>query len=303
MILRITILLFSLTALFVSASAAAPLKVSQATPAKGSETRQSAIAILSIIPAQGEPGRTVTLFGSGFSEDTSAFLGNTPISARVLSSKQLSFEIPRLEPGLYALYLQRKDGSTSKIYNFAILPQKPIVIDVEPDRINACDSPGQRSVRITGRNFLPMSKVMFDGAAIKSRYVSPEELWFTAPDVPAGLHQVQVENPENTFSTTIALFIDSKPEILGISQGGEYVNTYNLIIEGRNFHQNSTLIVDGKRLSTSGTYGTGMDRFTYVSCSQLIYERYPYDSSPKNIRIQVLNPNGDSSPVVQITAP
>ena len=40
--------------------------------------------ILSIIPAQGEPGITVTLYGSGFSEKTTVFLGNMELPAKVV---------------------------------------------------------------------------------------------------------------------------------------------------------------------------------------------------------------------------
>ena len=84
-----------------------------------------AVNILSIIPAQGEPGITVTLYGTGFSPKTTVFLGNSEIPAKVIGPKQLSFDIPKLDPGLYALYVRREDGATSKPYNFSLLPLKP----------------------------------------------------------------------------------------------------------------------------------------------------------------------------------
>ncbi len=299
---RLTLVLASIM-LFVNPVVAAP--PAQTPQNRAQAARQAPISILSIIPAQGEPGVGVTLYGSGFSEGTTVFLGNTQISAQVFGPKQLSFEIPGLESGLYALYLKRKDGSTSRIYNFTVLAQKPIVLSVQPDKISACDSAGAREVQVTGKNFQPGSMMMFDGAAIRSRVISPEAISFTVPDVQAGLHQVQVKNPGDTYSTVMALFIDAKPEILGISQGDEYVNSYNLIINGRNFLQNSSLVVDGNRLSGLGLYPVpaGKEKIIYINCNQIIYERYPYDSTPKNIRLQILNPNGESSSVVQITAP
>src|ERR1700688_4103445 len=78
-------------------------KTKKAPPAAEAE-KLPPVNILSIIPAQGEPGITVTLYGTGFSEDISVFLGNDELSATVTSPKQLSFDIPKLEPGLYALY-------------------------------------------------------------------------------------------------------------------------------------------------------------------------------------------------------
>jgi hypothetical protein len=300
MILRYTITTFFLFLLMAQAAVAVPAR---SNGTKGSEDRRIPVSILSIIPAQGEPGGSVTLYGNGFNDGITAYLGNTAIPARVLSAKHLSFDIPRLDPGLYALYLQRKDGITSSIYNFTILPLKPVVTGIQPDKISACDSGGARETRISGRNFQERSMVMFDGAAIGSHFISPEAIAFTVPDVQAGLHQVQVRNPGDAYSTVMALFIDARPEITSLSQGDEYVNYYNLIINGRNFQQNSSLIVDGNSIPGIGAYSAGRDKFVYINCNQIIYERYPYDTSPKNIRLQIINPNGESSPVVQITAP
>jgi hypothetical protein len=299
-LLRISLILNLIMLLAIPAFGAPPAQTPQA---RAQDARQAPISILSIIPAQGEPGISVTLYGSGFSEGTTAFLGNTQIPAQIYGQKQLSFDIPSLDPGLYALFLKRKDGTTSRIYNFTVLPQKPVVLSVLPDKIYACDSGGAREVQVTGKNFQRGSMIMFDGAAIRSRFMSPEAISFTAPDVQAGLHQIQVKNPGDTYSTVMALFIDAKPEILGISQNGEYVNSYNLIINGRNFLPNSSLIVDGNRLSGLASTPAGKEKMIYIDCTQIIYERYPYDTTPKNIRLQILNPNGESSSVVQITAP
>jgi hypothetical protein len=300
MILRYTLITLFLSLLMAQAAVTVS---AQPNTSKKSEERRIPVNILSIIPAQGEPGGSVTLYGNGFSEGITAYLGNTAIPARVLSAKHLSFEIPKLDPGLYALYLKRNDGTTSNIYNFTLLPLRPLVTGIQPDKISACDSGGARDALISGRNFLEQSMVMFDGAAIGSRFISPEAIAFTVPDVQAGLHQVQVRNPGDAYSTVMALFIDSKPEITSISRGDEYVNYYNLIIDGRNFQQNSSLIVDGNSVPGIGAYSAGRDKFVYVNCNRIIYERYPYDTSPKNIRLQIINANGESSPVIQITAP
>ncbi len=296
MTLRYTIFSFTLTIFFACLAFGA-------SNTKPSESHPVPINVLSIIPAQGEPGTSITLYGNGFREGTTAFLGNTQISAQVYGQKQLTFDIPNLEPGLYALYLRNKDGSTSRTYNFTVLAQKPVVLSVQPDKIFSCDSGGEREIQITGKNFQPGSMLMFDGAAIRSRLISPEAISFTAPDVPAGLHQIQVKNPGDAYSTVMALLIDAKPEITSISQGSEDVSSYNLIISGRNFQPNSSLIVDGNRLSGVESYPAGKEKIIYVDCNQIIYERHPYDTTPKTVRLQVLNPNGVSSSVVQITAP
>jgi hypothetical protein len=281
----------------------APVKTSQVKAMHGRSERHSPVTILSIIPTQAEPAGSVTLYGSGFTLKTTVFLGNFEMPVQVLGPKQLSFEIPKLEPGLYALFLKREDGSTSKVYNFTVLSQKPVVTSLQPDRVDACSSGREREILISGRHFQERSMVFFDGAAIKGHFISPESLSFTVPDVASGLHQVQVKNSEDASSVIMALFVDAKPNILNIAQGEEFVASYNLMIYGRNFQQNSILVVDGRRLSGVTINPNEREKVYYVNCNTIIYERHPYDTVPKNFRIQIINPGGEQSSVIQVTAP
>ena len=277
------------------------------------------VSILSIIPAQGEPGITVTLYGNGFSPKTTVFLGSNELPAKVIGPKQLSFDIPKLAPGLYALFLKREDGATSKPYNFTLLPLKPVALSVTPDVVVACASNREREVTVNGRNFLESSQLLFDGAAIRSRFSSSEALSFNAPQVAGGLHQVQVKNSEEAVSGVLGLVIDARPEITNVYQGDEYVNYYNLVIEGTNFQQNSIVVVmeersleesptrlavDVKRITTSATPATEREQLLFINCNRLVYQRYPYSSVPKNLKVQVVNPaGGGESSLVSVSAP
>lgn len=276
-----------------------------AAPLSFAQTSRKApgISVLSIIPSQGEPGMTVTLNGSGFTDRTAAFLGATQLPVRVVSDRILSIDIPDLSPGLYALYLKREDGSTSKPYNFLVQPQKPIVSSISPETVNICASGREREVVVAGRAFLPGSKVVFDGAAIGTRFISNEQLSFITPQLPGGLHQVQVKNPSDALSGTTALFIETKPEISNVVVGNDYVSAYELIVNGRNFTNDTILIVDGDRVGTGRPAVADRDRLIYISCTQLIYQRHPYDPTPKDIRLQVQNPSGEASSVMVISAP
>ncbi len=287
-------------------------------PAGPKEEKGSPLNVLSIIPAQGEAGTSVILSGTGFTEKTSAFLGTQEIPTQLLGPKQLTFDIPKLPPGLYALFLKREDGTTSKTYNFALLPQKPVVTSLSPEKIDACATGRDRDVNVSGHNFLEKSQVLFDGAAIRTRFLSSDSLSFNVPQIPAGLHQVQVRNPEETSSGVLGLLIDAKPEIETISQGEEFVNYYNLIINGKNFQQGSALVImeersmeqmgsqlpmDVKRLYSGSANSTERERLIFLNCNRMIYQRYPYSTVLKNIRIQVVNPNGEDSSVMSISAP
>lgn len=294
-----------------------PRQKSKATPPAA--TAAEPVNILSIIPAQGEPGMTVTLYGTGFSQKTVVFLGSIELPAKVAGPKQISFDIPKLDPGLYALFLKREDGATSKPYNFTLLPLKPVAISVTPDTVNACATGHDREVTIAGRNFQEGSQVLFDGAAIRARFSSPESISFTTPQVAGGLHQVQVRNPEGIATVVLGLAVDARPEITGVSRGDEYVNYYDLIIDGKNFQQNSALIVseertieetptqlafDVKRLTASSGSTTEREQLLFINCNRVIYQRHPYSTIPKNLKLQVVNPSGEGeSSVVSVNAP
>ena len=271
--------------------------------------------ILSIIPAQGEPNITVTLSGTGFTVKTAAFLGTTEVPTTVVGPELLTFTIPKLPAGLYALFIKREDGATSRTYNFSIQAPKPFVESISPDTISVCSTAGERVISISGRNFQPSSRVLFDGAMIKSSFGSEESLTFTVPQAPGGLHQVQVKNPEETVTTPMTLAIVATPEISGVTRGEGSVTYYKLVIEGRNFQPGATIVVEesslqvglsagaGKRIRAGATSSGEREYLTFVDCSKLVYQRYPADPTEKDLRIQVINPNGEASSVVQVTAP
>jgi hypothetical protein len=296
-------------------------EIRKVAPKTGQATEEQPrqITILSIIPAQGEPETSVILSGSGFTDKTVAFLGNTAASTDVLNPKQLSFDIPNLPPGLYALFLRNADGTTSRTYNFNLLPPKPEIYSLSPDTMLYCVPDKEREVVITGTNFQERSQVLFDGAAVRGHFNSKESLSFTAPRVVAGLHQVQVKNQGDTLSGAQGLFIDARPEIDSVTAAEDFVNYYNLVIGGRNFQQDSTLVVseerdpdqtgnqgsiaEVKRLRSGTANATERERLIYVNCGRIIYQRYPYSTTLKNFKVQVVNPGGEESSMVQVSAP
>jgi len=127
----------------------------------GTPAKDTAPAILSIIPAQAEPGDKVTIFGSNFGDQISAFLGSVEIPARVTDAKQVEFTVPQLDAGLYALYLKRGDGVVGRTYNFSVLPQRPVVSSLSPEKIGSCAQGEERDVTVTGRNFNETSLLFF----------------------------------------------------------------------------------------------------------------------------------------------
>lgn len=275
------------------------------TPAvrQAPKERQEAppVNILSIIPAQGEPGSTITVSGTGFGNEPSVFLGMQQVPARSAQQTIISFDIPELAAGLYALYLRRDDGTTSKVYNFSVLPRKPSITSISPDRISACS--GRREIAVRGDHFGPDSRIAFDGALVPATVQGSELITVILPQVPGGLHHLQVRNMrDDTASAPTALTIETRPEIISVRRGADLVNAYELIIEGRNFLQGSTLVVDGKRLTGSGG-GMERERVYYGGCESITYLRFPYDTTPRSVRLQVINSTGEESGVYEISTP
>ena len=294
----------TLTAALVVSVLLASAAVSQAAPIrKASEARFPTLSVLSIIPAQGEPGMTVTLNGTGFTEATTAFLGSHELPTTVAGGKILTLVLPDLPSGVYALYLKREDGATSKAYNFVLQPQKPVATSLFPDTVSSCAAGREREVVLSGANFQTGARVLLDGAAIGSRFISASAIAFLAPQIAPGLHQVQVRNPSDALSGALALFLDSRPEIQSVAVGNEYVSYYELIITGRNFQQTSTLVVDGNRVGTGMQVVGEREQLIYQGCNQLLYQRHPYDPSLKSIRLQVVNQSGEESNVFSMSAP
>lgn len=291
---RILTLLASCTLLLSATAHAAPQTPRAATKATGS------LAVFSIVPAQAEPGTPVTLTLTSVRETMTLHLGGNLVPWRALDERRISFEIPvTTPPGQHSLSLQEPDG-TVRSYAFTVVPLKPVAISIDPDRITSCVGDASREVTIKGRNFEASSQLLFDGAIIRSRFVPPDSIHFIVPPASSGLHKVSVKNHEFT-TTPLGIAIITAPEVTSVTIGADHVNSYELVVDGDNFQQTSSLLVNGTRIDTNGN-PTG-ERLIFVDCTKLIYQRLPYSSTPKELRIQVVNPAGEASQTVLVTAP
>lgn len=303
-LLRIFIFFFCLSLAVNAAAAERPKRVKNDIAAIPPPVA-APVTILSIIPAQAEPGARVMLSGSGFGENASAFLGSVEIPARVTAGRQAEFTLPpQLEAGLYALYLKRSDGTTGRSYNFTVLPLRPVLNSLQPSIISSCAAGKEREVTARGSNFSDRSMLFFNGAALASTFISPESISFLVPTVPGGLHQVLVKNAPENSSVPLNLAVETRPEIGQVTVGDEHVNVYELIITGKNFNQNSSVYVDGTQIGGRGGLDLAeREKLIYIDCTKLIYQRHPYSPANKDFRLQVVNSGGEGSQVITVTAP
>ena len=146
--------------------------------------------------------------------------------------------------------------------------------------------------------------LFFDGAVIAGTLLSPESLSFSVPNAPGGLHQVQIKNSPENSSVAMTIAVETRPEIGEVTIGDSHVNYYEMIISGKNFNQNSSVYVDG--LQIGGRGGQDMaerEKLIYIGCTKLVYQRHPYSPVNKDFRLQIVNPGGEASQVITVTAP
>lgn len=288
-ILFLHLLLFNL---YVVSAAAAPEK--QGLLQAGS------MIVYSITPAQAEPGAQVFITADGINDETRIFLGGEEVIPVQRDKHKIAFMVPPdFAPGQYVLSI-RGNNRTQRSYTFRIQALKPVIFKVDPNRIFGCRLDDQQEAIIHGRNLTESSQLLFDGSIIPSRYIASNSIGFSIPKAAGGMHQISVKNGQET-TTPLAFTIVMTPIVSSISIGQDRVNSYDLIIEGQNFQQNSVIFADGVRVDSSSITSSG--HLSSIDCTRIIYQRKPFSPDIRNLRIQVVNPNGESSQTVTLLAP
>jgi hypothetical protein len=73
---------------------------------------------------------------------------------------------------------------------------------------------------------------------------------------------------------------------------------------GRNFQQNSSVYVDGQQIGGQGGQDLAeREKLIYVDCTKLVYQRHPYSPVNKDFQVKVMNPGGEASQLINVTAP
>ncbi len=282
-----------------------------------------ALVINSIAPTTVSTGTAVTLTGGPFTSTTRVIIGDFEITPRLVGERQLVFTVPSLPEGEYALFLQDGQQTSQQTYNLRVVEPTPTITSMTPTNIDTCSSADERRVTVEAGNVLPGASLLLDGAAVAYSRSGRGSLTFTPPALEGGIYPVQVVNPGGTASLPHSLWFNNIPEIISVQRGEEFVNSYQLVITGKNFFYNSTLVVNeypvgfsdlppqqrivigqGAQYGPFGNPGRGQsDNVYYVDCTTLIYNRYPYTTQDKAVSLQVINPDGKKTVPFQTFIP
>ncbi|PLX81054.1 MAG: hypothetical protein C0616_06240 [Desulfuromonas sp.] len=283
-----------------------------------------ALEISSITPSRGEPGTPVVVNGRGFSSETGILLGEQPTPSRPAAENRLEFTVPQLPPGQYSLRVMQAGEMVAEGSSFEILAATPHISGITPDNLNICSSSPERVLQVTGRNFLPGALVLLNENAIPTDVISSSRIEANLREFQqAGVYGISVRNLDGTTSLPHSLWVNSIPEITSVEPGSEFVNYYEVVVRGKNFRFNSTLLVkepegsvigqseqqlsfNSRRQDSSGglvANAPQKDRLVYVDCETLVYHRFTRTNQPRDLRLQVFNPDGQATSLYEVTLP
>lgn len=280
-----------------------------------------ALEVTALAPVRGTPGTLIAVYGGPFTPQTRLFLGEQYVEPRVILENHIEFTIPELDPGSYALTVQDDTSTAPQNYQFEVLSAAPEITRLEPRILDSCRPDQQSPVKVIGRNFQPGAQLVVNRNVMPSQRVSPTliEAEFTELEL-SGVYGVAVRNPDGATSLPHSLWIKDVPEIISVERGESLINSYQVIIHGKNFHFNSTLIVNEPADSGTGQTSqqlsfaalknnlgqtTSMNetsRLSYVDCQTLIYHRYP-SFQDKDLTLQIFNPDGRNTDPYHVTLP
>jgi len=283
--------------------------------------------IVSLYPSEASTGQPVTLIGGPFPEGTLIVVGDREIIPQRRGERQLIFSTPDLNPGEYPVFLMSGDERSEKTAVLIIIEPSPRILSISPTNIDQCVIDEAPIVTLDVADFVPGGSLLFDGKTIPFVLAEENRLTFTMPPLGAGTYGIQIINPGGTRSLPRSLWVNNIPEIFSASAGSDYVSFYEVVIEGKNFIFGSLLVVNeyqigfsdlppyqrviagvGREIADRAPLSTPdqtvrSDSVRYVDCRTLIYNRHPYSSQPKDLVLQVVNPDGKKSNALHVSLP
>jgi hypothetical protein len=281
------------------------------------------LEITSVAPTKGTPGTPVSIGGGPFSTATQPFLGEQYVSPRQVFENRLEFTVPFLPPGNYNLTVQDERDIAAETYSFEVLAPTPQIADIDPRNLDFCSNQTQRTIYIDGQGFLPGAILLVDGKAVPSRRVDQNNLEAQLPIMQPGVYGVVARNPDGESSLPHSLWVNSIPGITNVERGDDFVNSYEVIIRGKNFFFNSTLIVKEPGDSITGdsyrqltfaqprnrsqfsqlSTATKTDQMVYVDCNTLVYTRHTNYNPSNEFVLEVINPDGQRTGQYYVSGP
>lgn len=276
-----------------------------------------------VYPSPATPGQSITVLAQEVGPDARVLLGEIVLTPTYNPPGTLTFTLPPMAVGEYLLQIQQGDLLSTQPLTLRIAEPTPRIISLDPANIDQCADASDRLVQLETQDVLPGASLLLNGAALPFSMPAQGVLSTQVPPLSAGTYGMEIINPGGTRSLPQTIWFNNLPRIEAIDQGEDYVNYYQLTLRGRNFFPASTLMVQEfptgfnplppmqKVVPPQGasTGGSGQviqrqsDHLQFVDCTTLIYNRFPYSNQPRQVIIQVVNPDGRRSATQTLTIP
>lgn len=266
-------------------------------------TPLSALELLSVAPTEVYPGDTVRLSGGPFPPDVLVRIGREVLDAVPVTEQELTLTVPSVPEGDYLLSLLHQGVASPSSFTLRIRTKPPTIINLTPSVVDECLLQENARIEVEGEGFPRGSSILVDGNPAPSQWESAGSIILLLPPLTSGTHQLQVIAPGERRSLPRAFLVNNRPEIHSAYPGEDRVNSYEVIIRGKNFLSRSTLLVDGTVIPASAALPSQTGRLRHVDCETLIYTRYPYSRTPKTVILQVVNPGGVQSDPFSLSIP
>lgn len=283
----------------------------------------AAFEVVAVYPEQVVAGEQVTVLGGPFEAGMEVLLGGVKIVPEIRDPRHLVMVTPPLEPGVYPLTLVDTQRNVERVFRLQVVLPPPEIVALEPSRIDECYDRGEHMIALRGRHLHPGTRVLLNGLAVPSELIGEDELRFAAPELPAGVYGVQVVHPDGNASLPQSLEFSNSPEIFEVSRGEDFVNYYQLVIRGKNFFQQSLLVVSEyppglsdlppqqraiRSRSVPGAQRDGArlirrEEVFYQDCHTLIYHRYPLSGEERRVILRISNPDGKQTSPYELSIP
>jgi len=263
----------------------------------------SALEILSVSPASVHPGNRVRLSGGPFQPGVTVHIGVATVVPSAIDDRELGFVVPPLAEGEYRLSLVQEEKIFPQPFTLRVSEPPPLIHSLTPSVVEECSLADIAMIEVVGEYFPFGSSLLLDGRPAPSEWESTNRMNLVLPPLEGGTHLIQVITPKEHRSLPKAFLVDNRPEIFSATAGEDRVNAYEVVIRGKNFLPQSTLLVDGVPISRSGALPSQTGQLRHVDCETILYTRYPYSRTPRPVTLRIINPGGQQSAPFSLTIP
>ncbi len=283
----------------------------------------AALEIKSVYPETVFPGTPVTVIGGPFGPEVLVDLAGQQLRPQSVGSRQLIFIVPQLPVGEHALFLRDGQESSAGTFSLRIELPPPVISTISPANLDECSTDEQRQISLYGEHIQPGAQLLLDGAVVPFTSQDQLSFSFTPPPLRAGSYGLQLINPDGKRSLPHTLWFNNLPEIESVTQGDNFVNSYQVVVRGKNFFHNSVLLVSEypagfadlpprqRFIPAQGGAAFRGDRarlpqsesVSYRDCQTLIYNRYPPSGQSMRLVIRVGNPDGKQTSPYEVFLP